>query len=96
MVLTFIADVVLDVGYWSTKQIINVGYWVLWGTPRTKEEIMLEEQNKTIKSLQEDISKMAKVINKISDGFEIVYSEKCNKEYVIVQKESDPKIMPTL
>jgi len=65
MVLTTIADVTIDVSIWSAKKIYGLGYWLVWGTPKTETEILLEKQNKTIELLHEDLVKINEILQKI-------------------------------
>lgn len=67
MVLTAIADITLEVGFWSVKKIYGIGYWLVWGTPKTETEILIEKQNETIQTLHEDLIKINNRLQKIEE-----------------------------
>ena len=66
MVLTFIADVVLDVTFWTTKKVYNTGYWLIYGSPKLEMELLIEKQNETIQLLNKNILKLNEKIDKIT------------------------------
>lgn len=72
MVLTFIADVVLDVTYWTGKKIYNTGHWLIWGTPKTETELLLAKQNETIQMLHENVVKLNKKLDKLAEDSKTV------------------------
>ena len=43
---------------WSVKKIYGIGYWIVWGTPKTETEILIEKQNETIQILHTDLLKI--------------------------------------
>lgn len=55
--LFMIAEFILESGVWSVKQVFNLGYWMMYGTPETPEQKMLKEllekQNEMLKQLTE-------------------------------------------
>lgn len=62
MVFTAIADITLEITIygikWGAKQAFNVGYWAMWGTPKTETELLLEKQNKNLELLHEDLMRI--------------------------------------
>jgi len=67
MVLTTLADITLDVTIWSVKKVYGVGYWLIWGTPKTETEILLEQQSKTIEMLHEDLVRINERLSRIEE-----------------------------
>lgn len=86
MVLTTLTDLTLDISIWSIKKIYNISYWLLYGQPKSKEEILLEniiekqdketlyilieEQKKNIEILNINVAKLTEQINKISNDLQ--------------------------
>lgn len=42
MVLTTLTDLSLDISIWGIKKIYNISYWLIYGQPKSKEELLLE------------------------------------------------------
>lgn len=90
MVLTAIADVTLELTFWGAKKVYGLGYWLIWGNPKSETEILLEKQNSTIKMLHDDLKIINKRLHKIEKNQNI--SNK-NNENIYNQKsfcKSDP------
>lgn len=68
MVLTTIADVTLEVTVWGAKKIYGLGYWFVWGTPKTETELLLEKQNETIQMLHKDLTTINERLRKIEEN----------------------------
>ena len=70
MVLVALADMTLDMTIWSVKKVYDIGHWVIWGRQKSQTEILLENQNKIIETLHQDlqtINKRLEHIEKIDD-----------------------------
>ena len=72
MVLTFIADIVLDVTYWTSKKVYNAGYWLVWGTPKSEVELLIQKQNETIQLLNENVLKLNQKIDFLAEDSKTV------------------------
>lgn len=67
MVLMTIADVTLEVGIWGAKKIYGLSYWLVWGTPKTETEILLEKQNERIQILHKDLTIINERLRRIEE-----------------------------
>jgi hypothetical protein len=70
MVLIALADMTLDMTIWSVKKVYDIGHWIIWGRQKSQTEILLENQNKIIETLHNDlqsINKRLEHIEKIED-----------------------------
>ena len=67
MVLTALADVSIDVSVWGVRKIYNISHWLIWGTQKTETDILIENQQKTIHLLQENIETMNKRLEYIEE-----------------------------
>ena len=63
MVFTAIADITFEITIWGVKKAFNVGYWALWGYPKTETELLLERQNRTLELLHEDLMRINENLN---------------------------------
>ena len=67
MVLLTLIDLSANIVIWGASHIYHAGYWMLYGTPKTETQILLEQQNETIKQLQQDLKEIKeKLIEKES------------------------------
>lgn len=55
MVLLTLIDLSASTVIWGMTHIYHAGYWMLYGTPKTETQILLEKQNETLEKLQEEM-----------------------------------------
>jgi hypothetical protein len=58
MVLFTLVEFVAETGIWTVGKAYNLGYWMIWGTPKTEEEKLLEQQNELILQLHTDLQQV--------------------------------------
>ena len=46
MVLTTIADITFELTIWGIRKVFNIGYWAIYGSPKSETVLLLELQNK--------------------------------------------------
>lgn len=63
MVLLTLIDLSANVLIWGATHVYHAGYWMLYGTPKTETQILLEEQKETIKQLQQDLKEIKEKLN---------------------------------
>ena len=62
MVLLTLIDLSANIVIWSASHVYHAGYWMLYGTPKTETHILLEQQNETIKQLQQDLKEIKEML----------------------------------
>lgn len=68
MVLWTITEFALEAGIWSAGKVYNAGYWLIWGTPKTEAEKLIDEmlkQQKTIEQLHTDLQEVTTRLREI-------------------------------
>lgn len=59
MVLFTMIEIGLEAGFWFVKKTYHVGYWLFWGSSKTKTETKieynLEIQNQKLKQIHQDL-----------------------------------------
>lgn len=77
MVLFTLVEFALETGIWTIKSTYSVGYWLLYGTPKTETEKLLEVQNEELKNLHEDLVVITKRLEQLeSEAHADVYFER--------------------
>jgi plasmid maintenance system killer protein len=74
-----VADLTLNISFWSIKKIYNIGYWVLWGTPKSEVEILLEKQSKKMEIMHQELINIHKRLNEIKNTNSLCYESKQNE-----------------
>lgn len=65
-----ILEFALESGFWTAKKTYALGYWMMYGTPKSETEILLERQNKILK---EELDKINSRLEKI-ENWEVLHS----------------------
>jgi len=68
MVLWAITEFALEAGIWSAGKVYNAGYWLIWGTPKTEAEKLIDEmlkQQVTIEQLHTDLQEVTTRLREI-------------------------------
>lgn len=70
MVLLTLAEIALQLSWSLTKGLYNGGYWLLYGSPKTKEQLLIEKleelqnkENSEISSLKKEIKIIRKLLS---------------------------------
>jgi len=71
MVLTFVAEVVLETGWWSLKKLYDGAYYMAYGTPETKEDKILRQIEEIKKQNEEE----RKEFNEFKQNIYYLYSQ---------------------
>ncbi len=67
MVLFTLVELTLDIGIWVAKKSIGMGYYLIWGTPETKEDKILQEMEKLMKENEQLILEVEHIRNAIQE-----------------------------
>ncbi len=65
MVFTIIIDITFNLTIWTIKKMYNIGIWAIFGSKKTENKLLLENQTKIIELLHKDLVNISKQLNKI-------------------------------
>ncbi len=57
-----IVDLALNIIWYTSRGVYNTGYWLVKGTPKTREEVLLERQMIRITYLEEELYDIRQLI----------------------------------
>ena len=89
MVFGFLTDIALEFSFWSTKQLYNTTYWLIWGHRYSPEEKLILKQNKELKIISEQLLMLNERLDKLENK-----PENIADTYVIVQEEYSEELSP--
>ena len=78
MILTTLTDLTLDISIWSIKKIYNISYWLIYGQTKSKEQILLEQNNKILYNLIEEQKKNIENLHSDIVSLNEKFSKLCN------------------
>ena len=68
MVLIYIAEVSL----WGISKIFNGARWLIWGNPRSREEILLHRQQQQIELMQSQITYLVREQRRLNQEPDVI------------------------
>jgi len=82
-----------DASWWVTTKIYGIGYWVVWGTPETREMKAVREANERLVAMEKKVEQMWAIQTHMS---EIDTTDPhLMDSIVLVEENGDVEIFPS-
>ena len=71
MVFFTLAEFFVEASIWTARKSFSLGYWLIYGTPKSKEQLLLEhiidEQKEIISEERKNIQELRKSIDELEE-----------------------------
>lgn len=64
--LGLLTEITLKSSIWTIGKVYDLGYWIIYGTPKTKTEKLIEKQNNYIECLSQELKELKEFIHHVN------------------------------